>query len=185
MKNSTVDFINECLKVYGHNQYDDPIFRVVFSDNQIEKRQGIFNDYYGSIFIRTVREIREVLKYPWIKRKWILERWAPGEISYHKDLVTEKNGVYVCVYVFQDVNCNYLPPLLKVCEIIIKSLLNPRRLAEALAEDKTIGDKEDEKEVNEIEEELKIQSDGIATKDRKSYRESASVGYVSDKIKEN
>jgi hypothetical protein len=154
-KNSTVGSINKYLRIYGKNQYDDPIFRVVFADEQTEKRQSVFNDFHGDLFLRTVYETREVKKYPWIKRKWILERWAPGELSYHPDLSTDKNGVYICVYIFQDKNSNYLSPLLKVCEIIIKQLLHPRRMPEALAQDKEIYDKEEKTEVDKILDKIK------------------------------
>jgi len=178
--NSVVDDINKNIKVHGTNQYGDPLFRVVFSDDQTEKRNGIYDDYSGNIYIRTVREIREVKKYPWIKGKWILERWAPGETSYHPSLKTDKNGVYICVYVFQDVNQNYLPPLLKVAEIVINNLLHPRSSGEMIAEDKEILAKEEEVEVDKIEKEIVIQSDEVATKDPKSRRESMSSGYTKD-----
>lgn len=172
MQNSIVDFINEEIKIHGTNQYGDPIFRVVFSDDQLEKR-------YISLF----NAIMEVKKYPWIRSKWILERWAPGELSYHSSLFTDKDGVYICVYTFQDANRNYLPPLLKVCEIVIKHLLNPRSKSQALAEDRIKEEMEDKLEVEKIETELKVQSDEHATKDRKSQRESSGVGYTKKELK--
>lgn len=184
--NSVVDFINDELKIYGSNIYGDPLFRVVFSDDQTERREGIYTDYHGDIYLRTVREIREVRKYPWIKEKWILERWADGKLAYHPSLIIEdsKDGVYVCVYVFQDKYRNYLPPLLKVCQIVISNLLHPRNLSQALSQDKEIEAKEEEREIDAIEQELKIQSDESATKDPKSRRESASIGYIKNKIGE-
>lgn len=183
MQNSTVEDINQRLKIYGVNGYGSPIFRVVFSDEQLEKRWGTFRDHHSKIIlIREIREVREVQKYPWIKEKWILERWIPGEVGKHRDLVTEQNGIYVCVYVFQDVEQNYLPPLMKVCEIVIKALLNPRTKGEALSEDRKVEERQDELEVDAIEEEMKIHSDLVASQDPKSSRESMSVGYTSDKI---
>src|SRR5438093_12425280 len=116
-KSSVVDFINKELKVYGFNIYGEKNFRVVYSDDQVENRKGTFEEYSGNIFVRTYTGIKEVKKYPWIKGKWILERWAPGELAYHKDLETDKNGVYVCVYIFQDICGDYLPPLLRICKI--------------------------------------------------------------------
>ena len=181
-KNLIVDSINKRLGVYGVNSYNEPVFRVVFSDDQTEKRNGVFNEYFGSIFVRQVRGVKEVQKYPWIKRKWILERWAPGELSYHPSLVTDKNGVYICVYVFQDANGNYLPPIWRAAEIVVKHLLNPRTKSRALAEDREQLEREEKEEVNRIVEELKIQSDEHSTKDSKSYRESASIGYTKEKI---
>lgn len=174
----TVELINKQLKLYGSNIYDNPIFRVVFSENQVENRRGTFKDFSGDIFIREVTEIREVKKYPWIKEKWILERWAPGSISHHPDLISMQDGVYICVYAFQDKNCNYLPPLLKVCEVLISNLLNPKRGSEILSRDQGIEEKMDKLEVDVIEEELIVQSDEMATKDPKSSRESISSGYT-------
>lgn len=177
MKSSEVNLINKKLKIYGSNEYSNPIFRVVFSDDQTEKRFGTYHDYHGKIYVRTVREIREVKKYPWIKGKWILERWASGELAFHPSLENDKNGAYICVYTFQDINGNYLPPLYKVCEVIIQHLLHPRDKSKALAEDKEIEDKQEKLEVDKIENELKIESDESKTKDKKSSRESMSVGY--------
>lgn len=182
MKNAEVDLINTVIRRHGTNQYGDPIFRVVFSDNQVESRKGTYTDYAGDIFIRTVTEVREVPKYPNLKGKWILERWAPGELSYHPDLITMKNGVYICVYAFQDKDGNYLPPLLKVAEILIYHLLNPRTRGEALAQDKIIDAETEEQEISVIEEELIVQSDEAATKDPKSSRESISSGYTKESI---
>src|SRR5437762_6234282 len=177
-KNSTVDFINKVIRNYGLNEYNEPIFRVVFSEDQIEKRKGTFNEYYGNLFVRTVKEIREVQKYPWIRSKWIIERWASGGLSYHPDLETDKNGVYVCVYVFQDFNGNYLPPLLKIAEIVIKHLLNPPKRIEAINRDIEEEKKSEENEINQIMDNLTIESDEVARKDPKSSRESMSVGYT-------
>jgi len=181
MQNNVVDLINKELRNFGLNEYGESIFRCVFSDDQVEKRKGEFNEFYGSLFVRRVKGVKEVRKYPWIKRKWIIERWASGKLAYHPDLETDKNGVYICVYVYQDVNGNYLPPLLKVALIVVNQLLNPRSKSEALAQDEEQLKKEEELEVQKIEEELKIQADEAATKDPKSYRESASIGYTKEK----
>ena len=178
--NLIVNNINKRLRSYGLNQYDEPNFRVVFSDDQTERRKGTFNDYHGNLFIRSVTEVREVPKYPWIKGKWIIERWASGELSKHQDLVTLKNGVYICVYVFQDINQRYLPPLWRVCEIVLKHILNPISKAEMQARDEKLLAKEDEDELNEIELGLKVESDEAARKDSKSHRESISIGYTGE-----
>lgn len=175
--NSNVNDINKQLKIYGSNIYTEPNFRIVFSDDQTENRHGTYKDFSGDIFIREVREVREVKKYPWIKERWILERWASGETAKHHDLASIKSGVYVCVYVFQDKDKNYLPPLWIVCKILIDALLNPRRKADALCEDKEIESKQEEKEVNEIQTELMIESDLKRVKDMHSKKDSISEGY--------
>lgn len=166
--NFIVDDINKKLEIYGKSLYEDVLFKVVFSDDQTEIRKGSIDG----------RECTaEIQKYPWIKKKWILERWAPGEIAYHPSFVTFKNGVYVCVYVFQDVKGNYLEPIWKVCEIVVRNLLNPRKRADALCEDKEIESKQEEKEVSVIQEELEIESDKVRTQDMHSKKDSISEGY--------
>ena len=123
IKNSVVDTINKELKKHGSNEYGDPNFRVVFSDEQTERRKVTSKNPSKILLLFDTEEIKEVKKYPWIKRKWILERWSSGET--HKDLQNFKSGIYICIYIFQDKNNNYLPPLLKVTEIIVNRLLNP------------------------------------------------------------
>src|SRR3990167_4401411 len=182
MKNSIVDDINSQIKKHGSNDYGEPIFRVVFSDEQVENRWGTYNEYSGDIFLRSFTGIKEVKKYPWIKSKWILERWVSCELAAHPDLHNDKNGLYICVYVFQDANNNYLPPLLKVSEIVIYNLLHPRSYSEILSQDIEIEVNKDEAEINKMEEDFKIESDISATKDQNSQRETSSVGYVKDKI---
>src|SRR5689334_9373374 len=54
----------------------DAIWRIVFSEDQFEKRLGTYDDITkGGIYLRTVTEVREVPKYrQWIHKKYILER---------------------------------------------------------------------------------------------------------------
>lgn len=175
---ATVKEINKRLKIYGSNDYGDPNFRVVFTDDETERRKGTFTDYHNNIFVRTVSEIREVPKYPWLKARFIIERWASGDKAYHPDLVTIKNGVYICIYVFQSSkDGSYLPPLWKVTEIIVDAVLHPARGSEIKSRDIAIEEVTKEKEIVEIQEGLAIQSENSKIKDRLSSRESASVGY--------
>jgi hypothetical protein len=163
MDNATVNFINKQLVRYGRNTYNDPIFRVVFCDEQTEKRHGTYNDYHGKVFYRTITETREVQKYPWMNERWILERWAPGAISSHPSLVADKDGVFVCVYIFQDKDKNALPPILRVCDIVIHNLLNPRMPGHAMSQDRTIFEEEENQEVDKMLEVIKIDYDETQT----------------------
>ena len=180
MKNFLVDDINKQLLLHGTNEYGEPIFRVVFSDDQTENRFSTYADYHNNIFVREVKEVREVRKYPWLNGKWILERWASGREAYHKDLRTVKNGLYICVYVFQDVNQNYLPPMLRVCEIIIDKLLHPISRTEMIERDLKEFEKQEQAEFDRDLLEIQIASDEKKTKDPKSRRESMSEGYVKE-----
>ncbi len=73
---SEVDRINNQLKdLFGIDTVTGlQIFRIVYSEDQLEKRYGTYDDYTkGGLYIRTVTEVREVPKY----RQWIQKRPAP------------------------------------------------------------------------------------------------------------
>lgn len=99
------------------------IWRVVFSDDQIEKRFGEFTDFTeGGLFIRTVKETREVPKYrQWVQQKFILERLVIVPDINMIELPTTKKS-YEPIWVFQDKNDNYLPPLFRACKLIIDTV---------------------------------------------------------------
>jgi hypothetical protein len=120
-----VDLINKRLRKMGLNPYGQPLFRVVWSNYQTEKRRGVFNEFYGDLFVRTTFGVHERLKYPWIKDKWVLERWYPPEIVHHEDLPESNRGSYEPIYVFQDANGNALPPVWRAVQLIIYAIMNP------------------------------------------------------------
>lgn len=96
---------------YGTTVDGRQLFRLIWSTGVSEKRYSEFHDYYGDIFIRAVREVRECLKYPFAQDRWVLERIQP--ISKEaRDLGLVDIGDkydYVEVYIFQDRNGNFLP----------------------------------------------------------------------------
>ena len=172
-QSSVVDNINKQIRFYGTNPFSRPIFRVVFSDDQTEHRRGTYNEFYGEIFIRTITGVHEVKKYPYIKGRWILERWAGPELTFHPDLVKSNEGDYICVYIFQDKERNFLPPLLRVAEIIIKNLLNPLESSKIT-----------NRNLEEMAKEDKAEEEGIYNKIRERYEKTAQkaetgqVGYA-------
>lgn len=97
----------------------DAIWRVVWSEDQFEKRFGTYDDITSSgIFIRTVTEVREVPKYrQWIKEKYVLERLVvvPADT---KEILTKVS--YEPLHVFQDGRGKYLPPKYEACKFIIE-----------------------------------------------------------------
>lgn len=116
-----IDDINDkLLKTYGTEILvgDKPRFRVVFSDDQYEKRWTKFTDE-GFELIHP--EIRLMPKYKtYITAKYVLERLVP--IGPESDLV-EKVG-YEPAWVFQHAQTGeYLPPRFDMCEIVIESLM--------------------------------------------------------------
>lgn len=79
-----VDAINNFLKNYG--SYDGKVkFRLVWANDQTEKRLGTFTDYLPGtdIFLREVTEVREIKKYrePNFKDTYVIEKLVP---NYHK-----------------------------------------------------------------------------------------------------
>lgn len=102
-----------------------PIFRVVWSEDQFEKRYGTFTDYVPgtNIFLREVTEVREVPKYrQWIHGKHILERLVLVPPQNMVELV-EAQISYEPLWTFEDRNKNYLPPRLDACKFIIDAVL--------------------------------------------------------------
>src|SRR6185295_12583313 len=93
-----------------------PIWRVVWAEDQLEKVLADFTDYTSNdVFIRQVREIREVPKYYWIKGKYVFERLVLVPEVNQDELLGIKLS-YECIHIFQDKHENYLPPLYEACE---------------------------------------------------------------------
>ncbi|MEM3038628.1 MAG: hypothetical protein QXE45_04455 [Thermoplasmata archaeon] len=97
-----------------------PIWRIVWSEDQLEKRLGTYHDFTPSgLYIRTVTEVREVPKYrQWIRQKYVLERLSIIPEMQQNELPTSKIS-YEPIWVFQDKNGNYLPPKLSVAKFVI------------------------------------------------------------------
>lgn len=121
---SNIQEINKRLLKYGTNLLGKPHFRLVFSDDIFEKRFGLFGDYYGSILVREVKEVREVRKYNYISHRWILEMWKKDFERPTKELVAPDG--YECIYVFEDKDGKELPVVWHVIEMIIFFILNPQ-----------------------------------------------------------
>ena len=100
-----------------------PMWRVVYSNDQLEKRLGTYDDYTeGGIYLRTVREVREVPKYrQWIPDKYVLERLTIIPDINKEDLPTSRMS-YEPMYVFEDSHGKYLPPKLNACKFAIDTV---------------------------------------------------------------
>lgn len=100
-------------------------YRVVFSDNELEKRLGEFNTFSGPIFLRTERACRECKKYPYIKSKFIIEKFSAPDVIRVKELPETGNGSYEPLYVFEDKNGNFLEPNLRAAIMACHANQNP------------------------------------------------------------
>lgn len=95
-----------------------PKFKLVWSDNETELRKGEFNEFYGSIFLRSFSGIKEVPKYSYIQERWILEMWIPYA---NKELPESENkGTYEPFWVFSDKKGNYLRPTMKAVQFLVE-----------------------------------------------------------------
>lgn len=122
-----VDVINNQLRdIYGSDIVTGlSIFRVVWSEEQLEKRYGTFTDFVPGtdIFLRTITETREVPKYrQWIHEKHILERLVVVPEFQQQELPGSKIS-YEPLWVFENRYGNYLPPRLDACKFIIDGVL--------------------------------------------------------------
>ncbi len=101
-----------------------PIWRVVFSDDQLEKRYGTYDDFVPGtkIWLRQVTEVREVHKYKqWIHQKYILERMVVvPDINEHE--LPDTKVSYEVIWVFEDRNGGYLPPRFDAAKFIIDTI---------------------------------------------------------------
>jgi hypothetical protein len=119
----SVEDINKRLKEnYGRfSTTDMPLYRVVWSDDQLEKRwtwltkEGLELNY---------PEVREYQKYKqWAAHVYFLERLLVRPPTGNEEGMPVEEVGYEPVWCFMDHNQNPLPPIYEVCEIVIESIL--------------------------------------------------------------
>lgn len=112
-----ISWINEQLiKEFGLEFNKEPRWRVVFSEDQIEKR---WTDRTNEGFELLYPEVRELPKYrQYIRQRYILERLVP--VTQGSDLTTKIS--YEPAWVFQDRYQNYLPPFFEGCKYVIEAI---------------------------------------------------------------
>ena len=119
--------------------------RIVWSTDQLEKREAEFSDFHAiHTLLRTAKEVREVRKYPDFLDRYVLEMliYCPfPDVKNH-------NG-YEPLFVFQRNDGTPLTPIWSAIEFIIKRLMTKVELksdADFVQED----EKEAEKEAQEF-----------------------------------
>jgi hypothetical protein len=117
----SVEVINKRLVEYYGTIWDGrPAWRIVWSDDQLEKRFGEYTDSVGDILIRTVKEVREVPKYWWKKGYYVLERLFEVPEHQRGELLTSTS--YEPIWFFEDKNGNPLPPKWEAIQFAIKAI---------------------------------------------------------------
>ena len=117
----TVESINrQLIDLFGIDTINGiSIFRVVWSNNQFEKRLVDTTDT-GIILLTPV--VREVPKYkPWILDRWVLERLVLIPEINKSELPAQKLS-YEPIWVFQNSNGDPLPPAIWACKFIIDTI---------------------------------------------------------------
>ncbi len=146
-----IEFINKrLLDEFGKESNNEPRFRVVFSDDQYEKRLTDFTDE-GFELIHP--EVRLLPKYKqWVREKYILERLVP--VVGETDLTTKVS--YEPAWVFQDKHGNYLPPFFDGCKHVIESMYAAigRKDTFTKYKDKNISAEEKAAELKKVEDQL-------------------------------
>lgn len=96
------------------------MFRVVFSDDQREKRMTQYSD--GGILL-LYAEIRELPKYQWINGKYVLERLVVVPDQNREELAGLKLS-YEPIWVFEHSQTKQaIPPAVWACKFVIDTLL--------------------------------------------------------------
>lgn len=131
-----------------------PIFRVVWSEDQLEKRlvdctpEGLYLLY---------PEVREVKKYGgWIREKYILERLVIVPEVNEKELPTTKLS-YEPLWVFHDKEDKPVPPAYWACKFIVDTVyaaMGKRSLAKYVDEEAKNPIESREKRIKDYEEQL-------------------------------
>lgn len=117
-----VTLINKKLKeLYGTALDRTPKYRVVWSEDLIEKRIGRIDKYTANgIYLGSEDGIHEVKKYSYIKDRYILETYDP---AFKANQELARSDGYEPIFVF-DKRGEYLKPYLWACEFIINAILN-------------------------------------------------------------
>lgn len=107
------------------------MYRLVWSQDQLEVRRGLMREYYGHIFLREYFSVEPRKKYWYFKNPcWVLEKltFIKGQAAL-KEVVTElvecANGSYEPLFPFVDKDFNALPVTRLVVDIVLWKLHNP------------------------------------------------------------
>lgn len=159
---ASIKRLNNILSNYGKADNGiDSKYRLVWSEDMIEKRFGVFNRFDDSgNFIGTDSGVKEVKKYGYINSRWILEIFVPGMYAANDECPLSKFGSYEPIFIFEDKDKNILPVVENVLLKIIQHIENPpkaRTEDEIITEMKMKEDKEVAEFVDKIDpEELSL-----------------------------
>lgn len=131
----------------------DPIWRVVWSNDQIEKR-AINTTEDGIILFAPI--IKECPKYPWIRDLYVLERLCIVPEFQQKELAWAKTS-YEPIWPFKGKDEKYVPPTIWGCKFIIDTVyaaMGKKSLAKYIDEEAKNPIEHHEMRINKLQEEL-------------------------------
>ena len=116
----SIERINDWLRrEYGiETTSDRPIYRVVWANDQLEKRLMHYTDS-GIELLHP--EVREVPKYQSFRDTYVLERLSYIDAPNHEEMTVSVIS-YEPLWSFVDNRLNPLPPRIDVCKIIIDTV---------------------------------------------------------------
>jgi hypothetical protein len=134
-----IERINEQLIEHYSRDISDgrPNYRVVWSDDQLEKRLTTHDDHGNELMFPEVRLLPKYKQY--IRHRYVLERLTV--VLGETDLL--EKVVYEVVWTFQDKTGKYLPPWFEACRHIIENILMNRAASNYFAKYKDTMSKEE------------------------------------------
>lgn len=121
MLSESIEILNERLvEFYGNFAPGMPNWRIVYSEDQFEKRK---TEYTREGFKMLNPIVTELPKYrQWIHNKYVLERVIPVPEGVECDLVDSTS--YEPIWVFEHATTNEpLPPVWPVCYVVVESVM--------------------------------------------------------------
>ena len=113
--------LNSYLKnKYGIDDTGLSKYRLSWSA-EVERRLGTFNDFHGDIFVRRVKEVREVPRYSWI----IPPCWVLEFINYGEAPELGLRATYEMLFAFREDDGKRIQPNREFCNAIIWASRNP------------------------------------------------------------
>jgi hypothetical protein len=115
----TLEELNKRLiEYYGTAWNGMPIYRIVFSDDQLEMRKMEHDDKGVALLFPEVREVPKYRHY--ITAKYLLEKLV--ELNEQAQDELKRKLSYEPLWVYSDKNDNALPPKWEVTQFIIKTV---------------------------------------------------------------
>jgi hypothetical protein len=114
----TIATINKRLEDHFGHEHVKPRFRVVWANDELEKR---LIDCTPEGIQLLHPEVREVKKYPYLKDLYILEKLVEVPVFQQNELPTSRLS-YECIWAFRDNKGMPLPPIWDACKFVIDTM---------------------------------------------------------------